>query len=156
MDERADLGPRLDRELSELLQELRVAQNGVQILVGFLLVIPFTHRFADVTTFQRTVYYLTLLCAGAAAVVILAPVSYHRFVFRLRHKESLVLNGNALAIAGMGLLAVAILGVLVLVTDFLFSTSLALVMAAMYVLFVGTLWYALPLRARHNAAVGSR
>jgi len=144
---------RLNRELNELLQELRVAQNGILIIVGFLLVIPFTQRFVGVTDFERVVYYLSFLTAGSAAVVIVAPVSYHRLVFRRHDKQSLVTRGNQMAQAGLGLLGIAILGVLVLVTDFLFSSMvLVVVMSAMYVAIVGSLWYLLPLQSRLRAS----
>jgi hypothetical protein len=148
---------RLDRELSELLQELRVAQNGILIIVGFLLVIPFTQRFAIVTDFERIVYFLSFLTAGAAAVIIVAPVSYHRMVFRRHDKQSLVTRGNLMAQAGLGLLGIAILGVLVLVTDFLFSSIVLVgVMSALYVAVVSTLWYLLPLQSRRKAGEALR
>jgi Family of unknown function (DUF6328) len=145
------LSSRLNRELNELLQELRVVQGGVLILVGFLLVIPFTQRFAGVTAFQRDVYYATLMLAGASAVVILAPVSHHRLAFRLRDKATLIKRGNQMVIAALALLALAILGVVILVTDFLFFPWLTGVMAAGYVFVVTMLWYILPARARRLA-----
>jgi uncharacterized membrane protein YqjE len=143
---------RLNRELNELMQELRVAQNGILIVVGFLLVIPFTQRFANVSDFERIIYYLTFLTAGAAAVVIVAPVSYHRVVFRRRDKQALVTRGNLMAMIGLALLAIAILGVLVLVTDFLFNTMLAAVVSVLYVAIVSTLWYLLPMQSRRRKA----
>jgi L-asparagine transporter-like permease len=144
---------RLNRELNELLQELRVAQNGILIIVGFLLVIPFTQRFANVTDFERIVYYLSFLTAGAAAVIIVAPVSYHRMVFRRHDKHSLVTRGNQMAQAGLGLLGIAILGVLVLVTDFLFSSMLLVAATSvLYVAIVGSLWYVVPLHSRGKAS----
>ena len=143
---------RLNRELSELMQELRVAQNGILIVVGFLLVIPFTQRFANVTDFERIVYYMSFLTAGAAAVVIVAPVSYHRMVFRRHDKQALVTRGNMMAMVGLGLLAMAILGVLILVTDFLFFPALAVIVSVMYVTIVGVFWYLLPLQSRRRAA----
>jgi Family of unknown function (DUF6328) len=87
---------RLDRELNELLQELRVAQNGILLLVGFLLVIPFSTRFNHVSKFERDIYYLTLLSAGLAALLIIAPVAHHRIVFRKHEKAALVRRGNQL------------------------------------------------------------
>ncbi len=145
---------RLDRELNELLQELRVAQNGILLLVAFLLVIPFSTRFSDVTDFQRIVYYVTFVTAGAAAVTIIAPVSYHRLVFRRRDKEALIVRGNFLMILGMAQLALAILGVLVLITDFLFSRTLVFVMGALYIGAVALLWYGLPLYSRSRPRRG--
>lgn len=151
---RESVSARLNRELNELLQELRVAQNGILLLVAFLLVIPFSSRFADVTDFQRVVYYLTFVTAGSAAVVIVAPVAYHRLVFRRRDKESLIIRGNVMMILGMSLLALAILGVLVLITDFLFSFTLAVIMGVLYLGGVVLLWYGLPLHSRRAAQRG--
>lgn len=151
LDEEID-SKRLDRELNELLQEIRVAQGGILILVGFLLVIPFTQRFADVSNFQRDVYYLTLLAAGSAAILIMAPVSHHRLAFRRRDKLRLVERGNIAVIAGLAMLAVAVLGVLLLITDFLFSTTLAIIMSTVYATLVSLLWYVLPLHSRRRAA----
>jgi hypothetical protein len=143
---------RLDRELNELLQELRVEQNGILLLVGFLLVIPFSARFAHVSKFERDVYYLTLLAAGLAAIVIIAPVAYHRMVFRKHAKAALVHRGHMLATAGLVLLSFTILGVLVLVTNFLFGTALTVVMSVVYVVVVSTLWLFLPMQSRRGAA----
>ena len=143
---------RLNRELAELLQELRVAQGGILILVGFLLVIPFTSRFVEVNQFQRIVYYLAFLFSGAAAVVIIGPVSYHRLVFRRHEKHALLARGHLMVQASLALLAVAILFVLVLVTNFLFGGPLTAVMIVLYVLTVVPLWYGLPMQSRRHAA----
>jgi hypothetical protein len=142
---------RLDRELNELLQELRVEQNGILLLVGFLLVIPFSTRFNHVSSFERDVYYVTLLSAGLAALVIVAPVAHHRIVFRKHEKAGLVRRGHQLASAGLLLLATTLLGVLVLVTNFLFGTALTICTAVVYVMAVGMLWLALPMQTRHHA-----
>jgi hypothetical protein len=147
---------RLNRELNELLQELRVVQGGVLILVGFLLVIPFTQRFALVSAFQRDVYFATLMLAGAAAVAILAPVSHHRLAFRLRDKEALIARGNQVVMGALALLALAILGVVVLVTDFLFFPALTITMASGYLVVVLVLWYVLPVRSRRLAKTRSQ
>ena len=141
---------RLDRELNELLQELRVEQNGILLLIGFLLVIPFSTRFNHVSKFERDVYYLTLLTAGLAALVIIAPVAHHRLVFRKHEKEALVRRGHQLASAGLVLLSMTLLGVLVLVTNFLFGTGLTIGTSAVYLLAVVTLWLALPLQTRRH------
>jgi Family of unknown function (DUF6328) len=146
---------RLDRELNELLQELRVEQNGILLLVGFLLVIPFSARFAHVSRFERDVYYLTLLSAGLASVVIIAPVAYHRIVFRKRAKDVLVHRGHMLAAAGLVLLSVTILGVLILVTNFLFGTALTVAMSVVYVAVVSTLWLFMPMQSRRAASAAT-
>ena len=145
---------RLDRELNELLQELRVEQNGILLLVGFLLVIPFSARFAHVSKFERDVYYLTLLSAGLAAIVIIAPVAYHRMVFRLHQKAMLVQRGHHFAIAALGLLSTTILGVLILVTNFLFGTGLTIGASAIYTAVVSTLWVVMPMQTRREASRG--
>ncbi len=141
---------RLDRELNELLQELRVEQNGVLLLVGFLLVIPFSTRFTNVSAFERDVYYLTLLSAGLAALVIIAPVAHHRMVFRMHEKRGLVRRGHQLASAGLVLLSLTLLGVLTLVTNFLFGTALTVCTSTIYSLAVLALWLVLPVRARRH------
>ena len=120
---------RLDRNLSELLQELRVAQTGVQILFAFLLTLPFTARFGEVTRFERDVYFATLLCAGSASAFLIGPVSYHRLLFRQRDKQHVVFAANWMAVVGLACLAVAIVGVILLVTDFLFGRVAAAIAA---------------------------
>jgi hypothetical protein len=142
---------RLDRELNELLQELRVAQNGVLLLVGFLLVIPFSTRYRQVTHFERDVYYVTFVTAGLASLMIIGPVVYHRLIFRRRQKRALVEHGNMMAVAGLVLLSVAILGVLVLVTQFVFAVAaLTIVMGVLYLVVVTTVWFAVPLQTRRR------
>src|SRR5213592_1583011 len=108
---------RLDRNLGELLQELRVALPGVQVLFAFLLTIPFNQRFALLTTAQERIYLATLLSTTIAAVLLIAPTAYHRLTFRKQQKERLVFVANRLAIVGLGFLAVAMTGVVLLVTD---------------------------------------
>jgi uncharacterized protein DUF6328 len=137
---------RLNRNLNELLQELRVSQTGVQILFAFLLALPFAQRFTKVTTFQRDVYFGTLLLSAAASAFFIAPVSAHRLLFRRRGKEHLIYSSNWMAIAGLGCLAVAIVGVILLVSDFLFSTAIAAVSTSIAFLLFVVLWYLLPLR----------
>ncbi|HEY2601414.1 MAG TPA: DUF6328 family protein [Thermoleophilaceae bacterium] len=136
---------RLDHNMNELLQELRVSQTGVQILFAFLLALPFAQRFTEVTTFQRDVYFASLLLAGAASVFFIAPVSAHRLVFRRREKATLVASANWMAIAGLACLAVAIVCVILLIADFLFSAAVAAVSAGGIALMFAVLWYAVPL-----------
>jgi hypothetical protein len=97
---------RLDRNYSELLQELRVAQVGVQILFASLLTVAFTERFRQVTTEQRTTYVVTLLAAAAATAFLIGPVSFHRMVFRRSLKEELVRNAHRMALGGLACLVV--------------------------------------------------
>jgi len=136
---------RLDRELIELLNELRVALPGVQVLFAFLLVVPFNQRFAEVTSFERNVYFASLLCATAAAVLLIAPSAYHRLRFRKHDKEAMLRTANRLSITGMAFLAIAMSGVVLLVTDVLFSTEAALAVTAGTAGLFAWFWYGLPL-----------
>jgi hypothetical protein len=140
-----DRKERLDRELLELLNELRVAIPGVQVLFAFLLTVPFTQRFEQVTQFQKYVYFVTLLCSAMASAFLIAPSSYHRLRFRQREKEQMVLTSNRLAIVGLGILALAINGVVLLITDVLFRETTTIVVTALTALVFAGLWYALPL-----------
>jgi spore maturation protein SpmA len=139
---------RLDRNLSELLQELRVALPGVQVLFAFLLTIPFNQRFVELTEAQKDVYLGTLLATTVSAVLLIAPTAYHRITFRKQQKAHLVLIANRAAIAGLGFLALAMTGVVLLVTDFLFSTLVTIVCTAFAGLLFATFWYGLPLWRR--------
>jgi uncharacterized membrane protein len=147
-------GPRLDRELNELLQELRVIQGGILLLVGFLLVIAFSSGFAGATTFQRVVYYLTLLVTGVAAIVVVAPVVHHRLAFRRHDKERVVVRGNHQVVVAIALVALSILGILTLVTNYLFSHVLTAVIDVLYVGLVSIMWVALPLHSIRRAERG--
>ena len=139
---------RLDRNLSELLQELRVALPGVQVLFAFLLTIPFNQRFALLTTAQERIYLATLLATTISAVLLIAPTAYHRLTFRKQQKGRLVLLANRLAIIGIGFLALAMIGVVLLITDFLFATVVTVVCTTFAALMFVTFWYALPLWRR--------
>jgi hypothetical protein len=139
---------RLDRELIELLNELRVALPGVQVLFAFLLGVPFTQRFGQATELQRDVYFLTFICAAAATALLIAPSAYHRLNWRQADKEHLLVVSNRLAIAGTGFLAISIAGTVFLVTDILFDVTIAALVAAATAAFFGWFWYALPLLRR--------
>jgi uncharacterized membrane protein YiaA len=139
---------RVDRNLAELLGELRVALPGVQVLFAFLLVVPFNQRFVKVTDFQEKIYFVTLLCTAAASAFLIAPSVHHRIEFRRQDKEYIVVTANRLAIVGLAFLAVAMTGVILLVTDVLFGT-LTTVLASVVVGGMFTvLWYLIPLRRR--------
>jgi putative flippase GtrA len=142
---------RLDRNLSELLQELRVALPGVQVLFAFLLAVPFQSNFAVVSPFEKRVYFGTLLCTAISAALLIAPSAYHRITFRQQQKRRLVELANRFAIAGLGFLAVAMTGAIMLITDVLFGgIATAVTSAAALAMFV-FLWYALPLWRRAHA-----
>jgi hypothetical protein len=142
---------RLDRNLMELLGELRVALPGVQVLFAFLLAVPFQQRFGDVTAFQRDVYFATLCFALIASACLIAPTAFHRVTFRLQQKEALVHYANRAALAGLAALALAMTGVMLLISDYLFGTTTAIVTTAAALLLLTLLWAALPLRRRRIA-----
>jgi hypothetical protein len=139
---------RQDRELIELLNELRVALPGVQVLFAFLLAVPFTQRFDQVTELQKDVYFLTFLCAAVATALLIAPSAYHRLEWRLADKEHLLVVSNRLAISGTVFLALAISGAVFVVTDMLFDAPSAAVVAGLTAALFGWLWYGLPLLRR--------
>ncbi len=150
-----DKHERLNRELIELLNELRVALPGVQVLFAFLLTVPFTQRFGRVTDLQEAVYFATLLCTAASTILLIAPSSYHRLRWRQHDKERMLRTSNHLSIAGTVFLALAMTGAVFLITDVLFGvTATAVVTAATAGLFAW-FWYGLPLLRRsrdQNAA----
>jgi len=139
---------RLNRELIELLNELRVALPGVQMLFGFLLAVPFTERFSSITTTQRHVYYFTFMATAAATIFFIAPTAYHRLRFRQRDKEQLVRTSSHLAIAGTAFLAAALSAAVYLVTDLLFHTAATALAAAATAALLVWFWYGLPLWRR--------
>ncbi|HEY6748187.1 MAG TPA: DUF6328 family protein [Mycobacteriales bacterium] len=140
---------RTDRNFLELLQELRVAQTGVQILFAFLLGLAFTPRFATLGRPQQAVYLVTLVVSAISAALLIAPVSYHRTVFRRRLKAQLVETGHRYAIAGLVLLLVALVGAVELAASLLLGSWAALLAAALSGVFV-TLWFLVPLRHRSH------
>ncbi len=143
-----DQAERLDRELIELLNELRVVMPGVQVLFGFLLTVPFQQRFETIDDFQRIVYFVTLLLVAASSAFLMGPSAFHRLTFREGQKPYLVRLGTRQTIVGMALLALAMNGVLLLLTDLLFhTTTVAITVAAMAGLF-GWLWFGLAWRRR--------
>lgn len=113
--------------------------------------IPFTQRFVSVNSFEKAVYFATLIAAGTSAIMIVAPVSYHRVVFRQRDKQALLTHSNALVMIGLGLFALTIVGVITLVSDFVFSVTLTVIADSLFLLCVALLWYLLPLRSRRDA-----
>ena len=135
---------RVNRELIELLNELRVALPGVQVLFAFLLAVPFSQRFAETTELQRDAYMTALLSTLAGSVFLIAPTAYHRIRFRDRDKEALLQISNVFAIVGVVCLAVGMTAVVFLVTDLIFKGVTTVVTAATGALFA-TVWFVLPL-----------
>jgi hypothetical protein len=136
---------RINRELIELLNELRVALPGVQIMFAFLLAVPFTQRFANVTELQKDVFMVALLCTLAGTVFLIAPSAFHRIRFRDRDKEALIKTANVFAIAGLAFLALGMTAVVFLVTDLLFKGLFTAVVTAVTAALFAVVWFALPL-----------
>ena len=147
---------RLDRNYNEILQELRVAEAGVQILFAFLLALAFTQRFAHVSRFDRDVYFASLLFAAASGGLLMAPAAMHRIVFRRGVKDLLVTAASRLALAGLSALGVAVSGSVLLVSDVLFGRSAAWITAAAVAGWLVMLWCLLPLRLRARATAPAR
>ena len=143
---------RLNRELMELLQELRVMIPGVQVLLAFLLTVPFQQRFANLPGSMRNVFFASIACATLATAFLIAPSAHHRLRWRAGEKEPLVRIGNQMAIVGTVFLAAAIVLALYVITDVLFTTDLAVWTAVGAVLVFGGLWYALPMLWRSPSA----
>jgi hypothetical protein len=139
---------RSDRNLVELLQEVRVVQTGVQVLFGFLLMAPLTTRFRAVAPAVRIEYYITMLAAGGAAMLLMAPTAYHRILFRCGDKEHLVTVSNRFTLAGLTLVGVAMLGSLVFVSAVLFSETVAIGAGAATSLTMTWCWCLAPLHRR--------
>jgi len=141
---------RNDRNLAELLQELRVAGLGVQVLFGFLLSLPFTNKFSKLGSGERNLYLATLMLAAVATALLLGPVAYHRLVFRRRQKERLVRAANVMAIAGLATVGLAVSAAVLLVTWFVAGGLAGILITVFVVLMFGLLWFALPLMDRRR------
>ena len=136
-----------DRNLSELIQELRVVSLGVQVLFGFLLSLPFTVRFTRLGTGQRDLYLASLTLSAVATVLLLGPVAYHRLVFRRGLKEPLVRYANLMAILGLATVGAAVLSAVLLVTSYVAGTLPAALITALVACLLAGLWFALPVRS---------
>ncbi len=139
---------RLDRNTSELVQEMRVASVGIQVLLAFLLVVPFQTGWKHVTRFDRDVYFVTLLCIAMATVVLIAPSIHHRLLFRRGEKEYIVEMGNRLTILAAVFLTVGFTGILVLLSHVVFGGVMAAIVGAVAALGISGLWFGLPLTRR--------
>ena len=141
---------RADRNLSDLLQELRVALPGVQVLFAFLLTVPFSQRFSELSKFQQWLYFGVMITVALATVMLVAPTAGHRILFRRQQKEFIVTLSNTLALVGLLLLAIAMTGAIALISDFIFGTTTAVistvVMAAAFLGF----WFFGPIRRRQQ------
>jgi predicted membrane channel-forming protein YqfA (hemolysin III family) len=141
---------RLTRNISELLQELRVAQAGVQFLFGFLLAVAFTEAYARASTFQHTMHIVAVIFATTAVALLSAPAAWHRVLFRRGERPRIIEVANRCAIAGMACLAVATACTVVLLVDEVLGTWVAILIGVVAVAGFGTLWFVLPLRERRR------
>ena len=135
----------LDRELIELLNELRVALPGVQVLFAFLLIVPFSNGWQRVTEVQRWVYFVSFLCAAVSSALLIAPSAYHRIRWREGDKEHLLVTSNRLAIGGTIFLAAGMAATVFLITDVLFGNEWAAFVAALTGALFACLWFVFPL-----------
>jgi hypothetical protein len=141
---------RLDRNYGELLQELRVAQTGVQILFAFLLGIAFQTRFTEISSYERGIYLETLVSSALAAIMLIAPTAVHRMLFRRHQKRELVDVTSRLAATGLVFLALAVLSAVLFVVSVVINLTLAIVFTAVLgIVLVGT-WYVLPSEVRRR------
>ena len=143
-----------DRQMIELLNELRVALPGVQILFAFLLTVPFTQRFPQLTDFQRNVFYITLIAATLSAACLIAPSAAHRLRFHKSDRDWLIESANGLMIAGLGFLAIAIGAAFLLITDVLFDGARVWIYSVIVWLVILGLWFLRPL-TRHVRGASS-
>ena len=150
-DPRRETGARRnDRNLSELIQELRVAGLGVQVLFGFLLSLPFTQRFGRLSDAQRDLYVAGVMLSAVATALLVAPVAYHRLVFRRDMKEDLLRIANVMAIVGLCAVGLAILAAVLLVAWYVAGGVAGTVIAALLACLLGGLWFAVPLTRRRE------
>jgi hypothetical protein len=141
---------KIDRELIELLNELRVALPGVQVLFAFLLAVPFAQGFANVTSFQRALFFAVLLSTAISSIFLIAPSAYHRLHFRQHNKEELLISSNRFAIVGICFLGLAMTGAIILITDFLYSSTATIIAGSIAALFFSWFWIVLPLLRRQQ------
>jgi hypothetical protein len=154
-DDRGREERRRDRQMIELLNELRVALPGVQILFAFLLTVPFTDRFEDLTTFQGDVYYLTLIATALSAACLIAPSAAHRLRFHQSERGWIVETANELTIAGLAFLAVALGGCVLLITDLMFDGARVWIYTGAVTAVIVGLWFVRPLvRAARGKSSG--
>ena len=143
---------RWERNFADLLQELRVAQTGIQILFAFLLTLPFSAGFPDVTAFQKDVYMVALLSAAAATALIISPVAFHRALFRQGRKPELVRYSHRMATGGLACMLVSMVSSVLLITDYLLNRWVALILSVICGAWFLTFWVILPFMRRNWAA----
>ena len=134
-----------DRQMIELLNELRIALPGVQILFAFLLTVPFAQGFQRTTSFQRNLFFVVLLATAVSTICFIAPTATHRLRFHQGDRPYIIETANKLLIAGLGFLAIAIIGAVVLITDFIFDGAAVWIYPGLLALLLAGLWFAVPL-----------
>src|SRR3954454_21801572 len=142
---------RWDRNFGDLLQEMRVAQTGVQILFAFLLTLPFSNGFTKTSEFQKDVYVFALLSAAFAAAMIIAPVAFHRALFRQGRKPELVRYAHRMTTGGLAFMLVSMVSSILLITDYLLSTWVAVTLTVVTGVWFLTFWVILPFVRRNWA-----
>jgi drug/metabolite transporter (DMT)-like permease len=146
---------RVDRELIELLNELRVVLPGIQVLFAFELTMPFSQRFTQITSTQRTAYFITFVCTAVSTVLLIAPSVIHRLRFREHDKEQVLTLSNKLTILGTLFLSVAIAGVVFIITDVLYGGVWSVLVAALVGALMVAVWYITPLVRRARSGTRS-
>ena len=136
-----------DRELIELLNELRVALPGVQVLFAFMLIVPFSNGFPDLGRTDRQIFFVGFLATAVSTVLLIAPSSYHRIRWRQHDKERMLVISNYLTIAGLAALAISIVCSMFVITDFIFHRTSAAVFTAVVAAAVLVFWYGIPIAA---------
>lgn len=144
---------RWQRNFADLLQELRVAQTGVQILFAFLLTLPFSNGFSRTTAFQKDTYIIALLAAAAATAMIISPVAFHRALFRQGRKPELVRFAHRVAVGGLAFMLISMVSAVLLITDFVLGRPMALVLTGVAGAWFLAFWLILPVAARRNWGV---
>jgi hypothetical protein len=147
---------RLDRNWADLLQELRVVQTGVQLLTGLLLTVPFQARFTDLSDFQQNVYLLTVATSVASTALLIAPVALHRVLFRQHARRLLIRFSQRSALAGLALLAMAVIGVVVLIFDLVTGRTGAVLAGVAALVLFGSLWGLVPVILRRTCTADRR
>jgi hypothetical protein len=141
---------RCDRNLVELLQEVRVVQTGIQILFGFLLTVAFQPKFQKLSSFQKADYFGTLLAAAITLIMLTAPSSWHRILFRRGDKAHLVDVANRFTMTGLATMGITVIGVVMLLSDIAFPTPVTVIITTIAVVACAMAWYVMPLARRRE------
>lgn len=136
---------RMDREVIELLNEIRIVLPGIQVLFGFLLLLPFQQSFGEMSELDRSLYFVALVASATGGVLLIAPSTYHRIQFRNRDKERLLRTSNVLILVGTAALGLAIATAMFLIADIIYGELVGVVVGAIAAVVVAGMWYGLPL-----------